>query len=182
LREEGCEILLVRRPGSPGLWKFRFIWRRYTITSKDEFHRQSVLLEVEHSQSGKIPPNWRVIAAITCPGKSSNSGTEASMSRHPRSASFAFASCAARCCSFLEGARLTGKTAVFTCDVGTPTIWAARYLTMNGKRRLLGSFTHGSMANALPQAIGAQTAFPGRQVVSLSGDGGLAMLMGDYSH
>jgi len=63
--------------------------------------------------------------------------------------------------------------------VGTPTIWAARYLTMNGTRRLLGSFTHGSMANALPQAIGAQVSHPGRQVVALSGDGGLAMLMGE---
>ncbi len=69
--------------------------------------------------------------------------------------------------------------AIFTCDVGTPTIWAARYLTMNGRRRLLGSFNHGSMANALPQAIGAQAAFSGRQVVTLSGDGGLAMLLGD---
>jgi pyruvate dehydrogenase (quinone) len=69
--------------------------------------------------------------------------------------------------------------AVFTCDVGTPTVWAARYLTMNGRRRLLGSFTHGSMANALPQAIGAQLAFPGRQIISMSGDGGLSMLMGD---
>jgi pyruvate dehydrogenase (quinone) len=75
--------------------------------------------------------------------------------------------------------QLAGEDTVFTCDVGTPTIWAARYLTMNGKRRLLGSFNHGSMANALPQAIGAQAAFPRRQVVSLSGDGGLAMLMGD---
>jgi pyruvate dehydrogenase (quinone) len=69
--------------------------------------------------------------------------------------------------------------AIFTCDVGTPTVWAARYLTMNGRRRLLGSFTHGSMANALPQAIGAQLTFPDRQVVTLSGDGGLAMLLGD---
>jgi pyruvate dehydrogenase (quinone) len=69
--------------------------------------------------------------------------------------------------------------AVFTCDVGTPTVWAARYLHMNGKRRLMGSLIHGSMANALPQAIGAQAACPGRQVVSLSGDGGLAMLLGD---
>ena len=68
---------------------------------------------------------------------------------------------------------------IFTCDVGTPTIWAARYLTMNGKRRLLGSFNHGSMANALPQAIGAQVNDPERQVISLSGDGGLAMLLGD---
>ena len=69
--------------------------------------------------------------------------------------------------------------AIFTCDVGTPTIWAARYLRMNGRRRLLGSFSHGSMASALPQAIGAQVAFPGRQVITLSGDGGLAMLLGD---
>jgi pyruvate dehydrogenase (quinone) len=74
---------------------------------------------------------------------------------------------------------LAAEDAVFTCDVGTPTIWAARYLRMNGKRRLLGSFTHGSMANALPQAIGAQVSQPGRQVVGLCGDGGLAMLMGD---
>src|ERR1017187_775757 len=74
---------------------------------------------------------------------------------------------------------LAAEDAIFTCDVGTPTIWAARYLHMNGKRRLLGSFTHGSMANALPQAIGAQVSHPDRQVVSLSGDGGLAMLMGD---
>ncbi|EPY01995.1 ubiquinone-dependent pyruvate dehydrogenase, partial [Magnetospirillum fulvum] len=70
--------------------------------------------------------------------------------------------------------------AVFTCDVGTTTIWAARYLKMNGRRRLIGSFTHASMANALPQALGAQSAFPGRQVISLSGDGGFAMLMGDF--
>jgi pyruvate dehydrogenase (quinone) len=74
---------------------------------------------------------------------------------------------------------LAADDAIFSCDVGTPTIWAARYLTMNGKRRLLGSFNHGSMANALPQAIGAQVSHPGRQVVALSGDGGLAMLMGD---
>ena len=71
------------------------------------------------------------------------------------------------------------EDAIFTCDVGTPSIWAARYLKMNGRRRLLGSFNHGSMANAMPQAIGAQTAFPGRQVISLSGDGGFTMLMGD---
>jgi len=75
--------------------------------------------------------------------------------------------------------QLAAEDAVFTCDVGTPTIWAARYLTMNGKRRIIGSFNHGSMANALPQAIGAQVSYPGRQVVSMSGDGGLAMLMGD---
>ncbi len=72
------------------------------------------------------------------------------------------------------------KDAVFTCDVGLPTVWAARYLAMNGSRRLIGSFWHGSMANAMAQAIGAQAAFPGRQVISLSGDGGFAMLMGDF--
>jgi pyruvate dehydrogenase (quinone) len=70
--------------------------------------------------------------------------------------------------------------AIFTCDVGTPTLWAARYLKMNGRRRLLGSFSHGSMANALPQAIGAQEIFPHRQVICLSGDGGFSMLMGDF--
>ncbi|WP_010545315.1 thiamine pyrophosphate-dependent enzyme [Sphingomonas elodea] len=70
-------------------------------------------------------------------------------------------------------------TAVFTYDVGTCTVWAARYLRMNGKRRMIGSLAHGSMANALPQAIGAQASHPGRQVISMSGDGGLAMLMGD---
>jgi pyruvate dehydrogenase (quinone) len=69
--------------------------------------------------------------------------------------------------------------AVFTCDVGLPTVWAARYIAMNGSRRLIGSFWHGSMANAMAQAIGAQSAFPGRQVLSLSGDGGFTMLMGD---
>ena len=71
------------------------------------------------------------------------------------------------------------EDAIFACDVGTPTVWAARYLRMNGERRLLGSFTHGSMASALPQAIGAQLTYPGRQVITLSGDGGLAMLLGD---
>ena len=74
---------------------------------------------------------------------------------------------------------LAVEDAVFTCDVGLPTVWAARYLRMNGKRSLLGSFVHGSMASALPQAIGAQAAYAGRQVVALAGDGGLAMLMGD---
>jgi pyruvate dehydrogenase (quinone) len=75
---------------------------------------------------------------------------------------------------------LAADDAIFTCDVGLPTVWAARYLAMNGKRRLLGSFWHGSMANAMPQAIGAQAACPGRQVISLSGDGGFTMLMGDF--
>ncbi|MGW4773035.1 thiamine pyrophosphate-dependent enzyme [Nocardia sp. NPDC004278] len=69
--------------------------------------------------------------------------------------------------------------AVFTVDTGMCCTWAARYLTPNGRRRLIGSFVHGSMANALPMAIGAQVSHPGRQVVSLSGDGGLAMLLGE---
>jgi len=75
--------------------------------------------------------------------------------------------------------RLAAPNAIFTADVGTPCIWAARYLHMNGTRRLIGSFNHGSMDNALPQAIGAQASQPGRQVISLSGDGGLAMLLGE---
>jgi len=70
------------------------------------------------------------------------------------------------------------EDAVFTFDVGTPTIWAARYVGMNGRRRLVGSLVHGSMANAMPQAIGVQAAQPDRQVISLSGDGGFSMLMG----
>ncbi len=69
--------------------------------------------------------------------------------------------------------------AVITYDVGTPAIWVARYVMTNGTRRLIGSLNHGSMANAMPQAIGAQAAFPGRQVISFSGDGGFTMLMGD---
>jgi pyruvate dehydrogenase (quinone) len=75
--------------------------------------------------------------------------------------------------------KLATDDAIFTCDVGTPTVWAARYLSMNGKRRLLGSFAHGSMACAVPLAIGAQSIHPERQVVTLSGDGGLAMMLGD---
>ncbi|MEV6673478.1 pyruvate dehydrogenase [Streptomyces sp. NPDC051162] len=70
--------------------------------------------------------------------------------------------------------------AVFTVDTGMNNVWAARYLTPNGRRRVIGSFTHGSMANALPQAIGAQFLDPGRQVVAMSGDGGFSMLMGDF--
>jgi pyruvate dehydrogenase (quinone) len=69
--------------------------------------------------------------------------------------------------------------AIFTADAGTPTVWALRYVKANGKRRTLISLTHGTMANAMPQALGAKKAFPGRQVISLSGDGGLSMLMGD---
>lgn len=74
---------------------------------------------------------------------------------------------------------LAADDAVFLADVGSPVVWAARYLTMNGRRRLIGSFSHGSMANALPQAIGVQSVDPGRQVVTLSGDGGLAMMLGE---
>jgi pyruvate dehydrogenase (quinone) len=70
--------------------------------------------------------------------------------------------------------------AVFTVDTGMCNVWAARYLTPNGKRRVIGSFSHGSMANALPQAIGAQLLDRRRQVVSMSGDGGFSMLMGDF--
>jgi pyruvate dehydrogenase (quinone) len=69
--------------------------------------------------------------------------------------------------------------AVFTVDTGMCNVWAARYLTPNGRRRVIGSFLHGTMANALPHAIGAQFAYPGRQVVSMSGDGGLGMLLGE---
>ena len=74
---------------------------------------------------------------------------------------------------------LADEDAVFTADVGSPVIWASRYLTMNGQRRLLGSFLHGSMANAMPQALGAQASDRARQVIALAGDGGLAMLLGD---
>ena len=74
---------------------------------------------------------------------------------------------------------LADDDAVFVPDVGSPVVWAARYLTMNGRRRLIGSFTHGTMANAVPHAIGAQSAFRERQVIALSGDGGLGMLFGE---
>jgi pyruvate dehydrogenase (quinone) len=69
--------------------------------------------------------------------------------------------------------------AVFTADTGMCTSWAARYITPNGRRRLLGSFVHGTMANALPHALGASKLDPGRQAISMSGDGGLAMLLGE---
>jgi pyruvate dehydrogenase (quinone) len=75
---------------------------------------------------------------------------------------------------------LANDDAIFTCDVGTPIAWTARYLRMNGKRRLVGSFNHGSMANAMLHAIGAQASFPDRQVISMSGDGGFTMMMGDF--
>lgn len=70
--------------------------------------------------------------------------------------------------------------AVFTVDTGMCNVWAARYITPNGRRRVIGSFSHGSMANALPMAIGAQFTDRKRQVVSMSGDGGFSMLMGDF--
>ena len=69
--------------------------------------------------------------------------------------------------------------AIFTVDTGMNNVWAARYITPNGRRRVIGSFRHGSMANALPHAIGAQLAYPGREVISMSGDGGLGMLLGE---
>lgn len=74
---------------------------------------------------------------------------------------------------------LVSDDAVVTADTGMGNVWQARYLTPNGRRRLIGSYLHGSMANAVPQAIGAQVAFPDRQVVTISGDGGLAMLLGE---
>ena len=74
---------------------------------------------------------------------------------------------------------LAADDAVFTVDTGMCNVWAARYITPNGRRRVIGSFLHGSMANALPHAIGAQLAYPGRQVISMSGDGGLGMLLGE---
>jgi pyruvate dehydrogenase (quinone) len=74
---------------------------------------------------------------------------------------------------------LAADDAVFTVDTGMCNVWAARYVTPNGRRRVIGSFLHGTMANALPHAIGAQFAHPGRQVISMSGDGGLGMLLGE---
>ncbi|GIF00872.1 pyruvate dehydrogenase [Paractinoplanes rishiriensis] len=74
---------------------------------------------------------------------------------------------------------LADDDAIFTVDTGMCNVWAARYLTPTAGRRVIGSFRHGSMANALPQALGAQIAYPGRQVIAMSGDGGLAMLLGE---
>ena len=74
---------------------------------------------------------------------------------------------------------VAAEDAVFTVDTGMCNVWAARYITPNGRRRVIGSFLHGTMANALPHAIGAQFAYPGRQVISMSGDGGLGMLLGE---
>jgi pyruvate dehydrogenase (quinone) len=75
---------------------------------------------------------------------------------------------------------LADEDAVFTVDTGMCNVWAARYISPNGSRRVIGSFSHGSMANALPMAIGAQFTDRKRQVVSMSGDGGFSMLMGDF--
>jgi pyruvate dehydrogenase (quinone) len=74
---------------------------------------------------------------------------------------------------------IAAPDAIFTADTGMCNVWSARYIKATKDRRLIGSFNHGSMANALPQAIGAQCAYPGRQVISMSGDGGFTMLMGD---
>lgn len=74
---------------------------------------------------------------------------------------------------------IAAPDAIFTADTGMCNVWSSRYIRSTKDRRLIGSFTHGSMANALPQAIGAQCAYPGRQVIAMAGDGGLAMLMGD---
>jgi pyruvate dehydrogenase (quinone) len=74
---------------------------------------------------------------------------------------------------------LASDDAVFIPDVGSPVVYAARYLGLSGDRRLIGSFSHGSMANALPHAIGAQAAFPDRQIIGMAGDGGLSMLLGE---
>jgi pyruvate dehydrogenase (quinone) len=77
--------------------------------------------------------------------------------------------------------KLASEDAIFTVDTGMCCVWAARYITANGQRKLLGSFIHGSMANAMPQAIGAAIAFPQRQVVAFCGDGGISMLLGDLA-
>lgn len=81
--------------------------------------------------------------------------------------------------SVIDG--IADEEAIFTVDTGMTCVWGARYLQATGKRKMLGSFNHGSMANAMPQAIGAALAYPGRQVVALCGDGGLSMLLGDLS-
>lgn len=75
--------------------------------------------------------------------------------------------------------QLAADDAIFTVDTGMNCVWSAHYLRANGKRRMIGSFNHGSMANAMPQSIGASLAYPGRQVIALCGDGGISMLLGD---
>ncbi|WP_426670869.1 thiamine pyrophosphate-dependent enzyme [Mucilaginibacter sp. McL0603] len=84
---------------------------------------------------------------------------------------------------FVAGAlnKLAAHNAIFTVDTGMCCVWGARYIEATGKREMIGSFNHGSMANAMPQAIGAALACPGRQVIALCGDGGLSMLLGDLA-
>ncbi|MFL9845544.1 thiamine pyrophosphate-dependent enzyme [Flavobacterium rhizosphaerae] len=77
--------------------------------------------------------------------------------------------------------KLAADDAIFTLDTGMSCVWGARYLHATGKRKLLGSFNHGSMANAMPQAIGAALSNPGRQVIAFCGDGGISMLLGDLA-
>ena len=77
--------------------------------------------------------------------------------------------------------KLANQDAIFTMDTGMCCVWGARYINSTGKRSMIGSFNHGSMANAMPQAIGAALAFPNRQVVAFCGDGGLSMLLGDLA-
>jgi len=76
---------------------------------------------------------------------------------------------------------LAAQDAVFTVDTGMSCVWGARYINATGKRQMIGSFNHGSMANAMPQAIGAALAYPDRQVIAFCGDGGLSMLLGDLA-
>lgn len=77
--------------------------------------------------------------------------------------------------------KLANDDAIFTVDTGMCCVWGARYLTSTGKREMLGSFSHGSMANAMPMAIGAALARPNQQVIAFCGDGGLSMLLGDLA-
>jgi pyruvate dehydrogenase (quinone) len=77
--------------------------------------------------------------------------------------------------------RRAAEDAIFTCDTGMCNVWSARYIKGNGKRDMIGSFIHGSMANAMPHAIGAAFACPDRQVVAMCGDGGISMLLGDLA-
>jgi len=76
---------------------------------------------------------------------------------------------------------IAATDAIFTVDTGMSCVWGSRYINATGRRRMIGSFNHGSMANAMPQAIGAALAMPNRQVVALCGDGGLSMLLGDLA-
>lgn len=75
--------------------------------------------------------------------------------------------------------RHASDDAIFTADAGTAMVWLLRYISVNGKRRTLTSLLHGTMANAMPQALGIKKALPGREVIAICGDGGLSMLLGD---